>query len=133
MASEFPKLKSGDELTPWHLNIVYRELDRWRRMKFAGPVAYTGIDSASSPPTITVLGSGGGPQIALSSSSITARSGTTLGSGTVTPYQIDGTTLAATGADDYTVYNFSGTAIATAKYLVVTVINGVKVVTSVEC
>lgn len=83
MASEFPKLKSGDELTPWHLNIVYRELDRWRRLKFAGAVAYSGIDSASSPPVVTILGSGPRGRLAYTTTAISPRSGTTPGSGTV--------------------------------------------------
>src|SRR4051794_30970905 len=97
MATEFPKLKSGDELTPWHLNIIYRELDRWRRLKFAGPVAYSGIDSASSPPVVTILGTGAQGRPGKASGDIAAASGDTPGTGTVAIWRYDGSTMVDTG------------------------------------
>ena len=55
-------------------------------------------------------------QLALTSSTITARSGTTAGSGTVTPQTFDGTSISGAG-QDVTVYLFSASAsIASGKY-----------------
>lgn len=55
-------------------------------------------------------------RLAYTSSTITARSGTTPGTGTVTPQRYDGSSLASDG-QDLTVYSFSASAsIASGKY-----------------
>jgi len=56
--------------------------------------------------------------IAQTSSTITARSGTTLGSGTATLYDCSGGTLTATSISE-TVYNLSTTSIATSRYVMI--------------
>lgn len=50
-------------------------------------------------------------------STIPARSGTTPGSGSVTLYKVDTTTLAATTEDTVTAYNLAGSTIAANAYL----------------
>jgi hypothetical protein len=56
--------------------------------------------------------------VARTSSTITARSGTTLGSGTATLYDCSGGTLTATSISE-TVYNLSTTSIATSRYIMI--------------
>jgi hypothetical protein len=51
MARDFPRLKVGDELKCSHINAIYDELNRLRRMKGAGLVDVDGMDG-TSPPTI---------------------------------------------------------------------------------
>lgn len=134
MAERFPHMKSGTEITPYHFNIIYRELNRLRKMKFFGPVHTSGIDSTESTPEVWVLDQDGGP-LAYTSSGITARSGTTLGTGTATIQNIDAGSLVASAdpAADVDVVNFSGTAIDAGKYVMLTQYQGYYVVTAVEC
>jgi hypothetical protein len=56
--------------------------------------------------------------VAQTSSTITARSGTTLGSGTATLYDCSGGTLTATSISA-TIYNLSTTSIATSTYVTI--------------
>lgn len=135
MAQDFPELKSGDTLEPWHLNVIYRELKRWRKMKVIPPLASSGITSTDGiPPVLRFIGQGNSA-LAITSSSITARAGTTAGTGTATIQDFDGTDFSATvdPADDETVFNFSGTAIDTGKYVMLTFWQDAWFVTAVEC
>lgn len=116
MAQDFPRIKDGDKIEPYHFNMIYDELTRLRKMKFRGPVSTTGMDSASGPPVVTIFPGASG-QLAITSSSITARSGTTPGTGTVTPLEYNGNTMGNTGADDLTVYLYAtGNGINSAAY-----------------
>jgi hypothetical protein len=132
MAREFDDIKDGTKLEPYHLNIIYRELRRLRKMTAAPPLALDGMTSTTSPPVLWAA-SGDQGQLAKTSSAITARAGTTAGTGTVIYQDFDGTDLAAADATDVDVFNFSGTAIATGLYCVVTEFSGYLFVTSVEC
>jgi hypothetical protein len=49
MPRDFPDLKDGDQLEPWHLNCIYDELRRWRRAKGTGGVTVTGADGGGDP------------------------------------------------------------------------------------
>jgi hypothetical protein len=76
---------------------------------------------------------GPGMFLAITTSSITARSGTTPGSGTVSPVDYDETSL-STDSDSVDVLNFSsGTAISSGKYCVVAALSGGNWIISVEC
>ena len=75
---------------------------------------------------------GPGMFLAITTSSITARSGTTPGSGTVSPVTYDGTSM-STGSDSIAVKNFSTTAGSTGKYCVVAALAGANWVISIEC
>ncbi len=135
MARDFPTLKSGVTLEPWHLNIIYAELRRWRKLKVVPPLSSTGVNSADNiPPVIRFVGQGNAA-LAKTSSSITARSGTTAGSGTATLQDFDGASFSAAKDPpaDETVFNFSGTAIDTGKYVMLTAWQGAWFVTAVEC
>lgn len=73
-------------------------------------------------------------QVAYTTSSITARSGTTAGSGTATLQFLSSTTITTTGIPDVTAYSYSATAIASGKYCWVQQdTNGTWWVISVEC
>lgn len=52
MAREFKRLRPGDELTCKHINEIYDELDRWRKMQGSGSVAVNYVDDVTSPPVI---------------------------------------------------------------------------------
>jgi hypothetical protein len=52
---KFPTLKDGDALTPWHLNVIYRELDRWNKARVAGSLAFQ-----NGPDGPLWVGQGGG-------------------------------------------------------------------------
>ena len=74
-------------------------------------------------------------RLAKTSSTISARSGTTAGTGTVTPQKFDGTTIADSGYPDITVYLFSSSAsIASGKYCwIAQDLDGYWWITAVEC
>ena len=56
MSREFEPLEDGDRLEPFHLNIIYAELRRLRKMKAAPPLVLRGMDS-DQPPILTDAGS----------------------------------------------------------------------------
>jgi hypothetical protein len=96
MPREFDDLKDGTELEPFHLNIIYRELRRLRKMTASPPLVLEGMESSVSAPLLR------GSQIpraglGQANGDITARSGTTPGAGTVDIWQNNAGTLEATG------------------------------------
>lgn len=88
----FPRLKDGQQLEPRHLNIVYRELERWNKIQGAGGIV---VENRESGPVV-MGGVGGGGVIASeitrvrSTSAVTGRSGSTPGSGTGVLIAYDG-------------------------------------------
>ncbi len=102
-----PLIKPGDELTSRWLNDV-------RRAAVEGSIASLGAGLEGSPSpngwsiSLKAPASGASGSVVKTSSTITARSGTTVGSGTVDFYERVGSTLTATGLSD-TVYSYSST------------------------
>lgn len=107
MAGKLPpvKLKPGDELTVAWLNAV-------RNIAVEGSIADLGAGLKGNPTpngwAIGVAHNAAAGSVCKTTSTITARSGTTVGSGTVDFYQRVGTTLTATGLST-TVYSYSST------------------------
>lgn len=56
MAREFDDLKDGTVLEPFHLNIIYRELRRLRKMGAAPPLALENMNSTTAPPRLWTAG-----------------------------------------------------------------------------
>lgn len=52
MARDFPMIEVGEEIRCEHFNVIYRELNRWRRMTGSGLVDVDSADG-SAPPTIS--------------------------------------------------------------------------------
>ncbi len=50
--ADFPALNDGDELAPWHLNIIYRELERLRKMTATHPMTFDHMASEGTPPML---------------------------------------------------------------------------------
>ena len=114
MAREFDDLKDGTVLEPYHLNMIYRELRRLRKMTAAPPLVLEGMTSTTSPPFLYP----GGIRawgLGKANGTIPARSGTTPGAGTVDVWWNNGGALAATG-DSLAVLNV-GTVISSGKYV----------------
>lgn len=115
MAREFKHVKVGDELRCEHINAIYDELNRWRRMKGAGLVDVDGADG-TSPPTIVGHAAGGLLPAQLTSgiaagsiASPTTASGTLL----VPAGTLGGFT--ATGGASITITNIYATAVTGSK------------------
>ncbi|MFO0887548.1 MAG: hypothetical protein U0790_00215 [Isosphaeraceae bacterium] len=51
MPRKFPRLGDGDELEPWHLNVGYRELERWSRLQGTGGIHV----SHGDPPLVSLV------------------------------------------------------------------------------
>ena len=105
MPRAFDDLKDGDILEPFHLNIIYRELRRWRKAKAIPPMVLDAADSADSPPIFRQGRTSGGifravVTTAIPTGTITAPSDT----GRVTLYDWDGSSSTA-GETDVTVLN----------------------------
>jgi hypothetical protein len=49
MPEDFPHLEDGDALEPWHLNVVYAELRRWRKLKGAEGLDVDGAEGGDAP------------------------------------------------------------------------------------
>lgn len=107
------KVRPGDPITAENWNALVETVQRNDLRTTSG--SGLSIQKTSSGTTLQVVSSGGKGQIGKTSSTISARSSTTAGSGTVTPQSFDGTDLADDG-DDVDVFNFSGTSIDSGKY-----------------
>jgi hypothetical protein len=114
MARDFPRLKVGDELRVHHLQIIYDELNRLRRMRGAGLVDVDGMDGISPP---TIVG-----HAALNLVRVWLPTGIaagTFGSPAIKTDAIlaidDGTGFTTTGGDTITVRNSDTTAVTGAK------------------
>ena len=89
MPEEFRDLRGGDELEPIHLNKIYRFLRKLLKLRVTYPMRIDGWGSADAVPTITVMG-WDNFYVGETTTAITARSGTTLGTGTVKLQMEDG-------------------------------------------
>jgi hypothetical protein len=133
MPNRFPKLQDGDELQPWHLNVIYRELERWRQAKCQGAFDIVGADS-DSPPTFIAYE----PDRAIpadSGSGFAAGSVASPASQTVTLLTPTGTGAGLDASRGFTVtaYSTFGTAIAASKKIWLTTYAGFYYVLQVDC
>lgn len=80
---DFPDVQDGEELTPYHLNIIYRELRKLRKVKGASPITVEGFEQGGSVPVIRFADSAGIVP-ALVTSDITSGTRAAMGSGEVT-------------------------------------------------
>lgn len=129
-----PRVRAGDPLSAAAWNALVDALNRNRLLLGQD----SGIDAQYTPFGTALRATAGGQAmtLALTSSAITARSGTTAGTGTATPKKFDGTTISSTGEADLTVYNFSAATGGIASGLYVWLAadpDGYYWVTSVEC
>lgn len=108
------KVRPGDPITAENWNALIEMVQRNDLRTTSG--SGLSIVKTSMGTTLQVVSAGlGQGRIGKTSSTISARSSTAAGSGTVTPQSFDGTDLADDG-DDVDVWNFSGTSIDTDKY-----------------
>lgn len=114
MPREFDDLKDGTELEPFHLNIIYRELRRLRKMKASPPLVLDGMESSISTPLLWSASTDSGTP-GKASGDISAASGDTPGTGTVAIWEYDGSTMVDTG-DTEDVLNLD-TLISDGKYV----------------
>lgn len=61
MARDFPRLKVGDELRIWHLEIIYDELRRWRKLSGSGMISVDNADGIAPPILVDLRSSGIAP------------------------------------------------------------------------
>jgi hypothetical protein len=118
MPNIFPNVKDGDSLAPWMLNIIYRELERWRRMVASPPLAIDSAESSVSPPLLYSLATDELVPILTGSGGIAAGTYGSPGSATVTLLieDADGPGFTASGADTATCYNPYTTALDATKF-----------------
>jgi hypothetical protein len=105
--------RPGDPITAsWAASLV-----RFIRRNAINPIASPGLDVTQTADGTTIrLRNTPNRFVAKTSGGITARSGTTPGTGSVQVYDFDGSALASDGSATVTVYSFSGTAIDASKY-----------------
>lgn len=108
MGRDFVDLKDGDTLEPFHINQIYKELRRWRKIKGSGRIT---IDGATDGESVPVINAALSPQMyfGVANGDITARSGSTAGSGTVTIKQLNGNSIQTAQITDLKVKNPSDT------------------------
>lgn len=117
----------GDRITTSIWNRILEVVGQFSRMS-VGPnmtLRYTkGAPVFDAIPPLNRLG--------ISTSSITARSSKTPGHGTVQPYSYNGTALAESGAP-IKVYNWTGTVVATSKWVQYMQIDGAIFLVGNDC
>ncbi len=96
MGRQFDDLRDGDVLEPFHINIIYRELRRWRKAKAVPPMVLDGAEATDSPPIFRQGAISGGMARGVVTTAIpTGTAGSPSTTGEVTLYTWDGTTSAA--------------------------------------
>ncbi len=96
MGRQFDDVKDGTVLEPFHLNIIYRELRRWRKAKAVPPMVLDGAEATDSPPIFRQGGISGGIARAVVTTAIpTGTIGSPSTSGRGTLYTWDGSTSTA--------------------------------------
>lgn len=117
--ADFPcEFQPGMELTAELLTKVLKELCRWRQLVAAAPLVADFVDGPEPPILWSAASGGGGAQIGYTGpSGIPARSGTTVGSATVTLVTLSGTTLTTT-TQTFGALNLSTSAVGGSKYIV---------------
>jgi hypothetical protein len=116
MGRDFVDLKDGDRLEPFHINIVYKELRRWRKLKGSQRVQIVGASDGDSIPQIVVVSHPLG-HIGVASGTITARVNSTIGTGVVEIKQVSGNSLETAQTSNLTVFNVDSVSIASGKYV----------------
>lgn len=107
MPRKFPRIGDGTELEPWHLNVIYRELERWSRLIGVGGIHV----SHGDPPLIQAVPYDTMVLVKSPSGGIPKRNASTgvWGSATVTHYEdgLDGSNnpKSAIGTRTETAYN----------------------------
>ena len=109
MPRGFQDLKDGETLEPFHINIIYRELRRWRRAYAVPPMVIDGLMSSDSPPIFRGGASVGG-FLAVANGNIPKRSGSAAGVGSVfsvtsTPTYSGGSLTSVSLSTDSTAYD----------------------------
>lgn len=104
----------------------------------AGAAAPLSLQSTAAGPTMRYGGPIFGAYVGITTSTITARSGTTLGSGTVKIQSVNGTTTSDLGGGtpiSVTAYNISASTntIASGKYVILMRIGGRYFIITAEC
>lgn len=117
MPGDFPTLGDGDALQPWHLNVIYRELERLRKMTAAAPLAIDNADSAFDPPTFMTFAVDQVVPVKLDGSGIAAGSAFSPSPGTVSLLYTasGGADFTSSSANTETMYNIYGTAVGANK------------------
>lgn len=108
MGRDFDDLKDGSRLEPIHINLIYKELRRWRKLRITPPGVIQGAADGEGIPEIVLY-----PQqtryLGVANGTITARVNTTVGVGFVTVKKLDAnsSTIETAQVGDLTVYNAS--------------------------
>ncbi len=104
MARDFVDVKDGDRLEPFHINQIYKELRRLRKLRGSVHVQVDGMQDPDGVPQISVVFPPGG-WLAVANGTITASVGNTVGTGTVTILQLNGNSVQAAQVNNLTVKN----------------------------
>lgn len=136
MPDLLPEFSEGDPYPgASYFNTLRKLIYRALRIQVDG-VTMTAWQGSSGTMLAALGGSGDGIWIGKTSGAISARSGTTMGTGSVVRYKlvkVGSTVTLTTTSVTVSVWNYSGTSIADAKYCAVREVDGVPVVISAEC
>lgn len=106
MGRDFVDLKDGDVLEPYHINQIYKELRRLRKLKGSARVIVRGMQDGESVPEIDIALPPSG-FIGVANGAIAPRVNSTVGSGSVIIKQISGNSLTNAQVSEVTAYNVS--------------------------
>jgi hypothetical protein len=133
MPEPFPSIKDGDALTPAHLNMIYRELDRWRKLSGSGLIGLDNIDGKEPPMIMDWRTSDVVPADSGSGFTAGSRSSPTSTTVTLLSPSSGGPGLTATNGRTVKAYNTFTTAIAAGKTIWLTFSWGRYYVHQVDC
>lgn len=135
MAGKFREFKEGDAFEPWIINLIFKELARWRKLSASGSIGVTNADNPDAPPTINdwrtdpLL-----PAVLTGALSAGSLSSPTSAGGTLLLVTAVGSTgYTATGGMAITVYNLSTSAVSSGKFCWVKPMNGNYYLISADC
>jgi hypothetical protein len=133
MPEHFPHVRDGDALTPAHLNVIYRELDRWRKLTGSGSIAVTNADSREPPVIVDQDMAGFVPADSGSGFAAGSRAAPTTATVTLMTPTAGAAGLTMTNGRIVTAYNTYPTAIPASKTVWLTTFFGKYYIVQAEC
>ena len=133
MPKAFELMEDGDELTIDHINVIYQELLRWRRLTGSGSIGVDNADGEGPPAIIDYRMKSLRPAKLTASLSAGSLASPTTAAGTLLVPTGSSGAYTATGGTSVTVYNLSTTAVASGKFCWVTQANSKYYLVSADC
>jgi hypothetical protein len=111
MANEFPTMEPGDEVEPFLFNIIFRELERWRKLSGSGFIHVDDAGGKNPPRIVDWRGAALVPALLTGGIAAGTFGSPASAAGTILVPNAASAGYTATGGRPVTIYNMYATAV----------------------